>query len=129
MENNMSDATDLPEESRQSDVNSINMADESDEELDSKPELEDKSNSPPLKENDDSPSRLFVLRNKKDNRSDFDKAFEDDTLYELQNRMLAKAGTKKFTTEDFIHHAEDDFKNKTEILEYDVDDDMDEHLK
>ena len=62
-------------------------------------------------------SLLILLKNKEDDRSDFDKAFEDDTLYSMQNRMLAKAKTKKFTPEEFIDKAKQELENETEIVE------------
>ena len=53
----------------------------------------------------------------RDDRSDFDKAFEDDTLHQLQERMIAKAKTKRFTAEDFIAKAKADLEGEVELVE------------
>lgn len=62
-------------------------------------------------------SRLTTIREKTDNRSDFDRAFDDDTLYQLQERMLAKAKTKKFTAEDFVERAKHAYETELEVEE------------
>ena len=54
---------------------------------------------------------------KKDSRSDFDKAFAGDTLYQVQNRMVAKAKTKKFTPEDFVNQAEAQYGGEIDFEE------------
>lgn len=62
-------------------------------------------------------SILTVITEKEDTRSDFDRAFADDTLYMLQDRMIAKAKTKKFTPEEFVEKAEKDLDESFVVIE------------
>lgn len=64
---------------------------------------------------DESESILTTLSDKNDSRSEFDRAFEDDPLYQLQNRMLAKAKTRRFTPEEFIAKAREEFEHVLEV--------------
>lgn len=62
-------------------------------------------------------SILTTISKREDTRSDFDKAFEEDELFQLQNRMLAKAKTKKFTPEDFVRKAREELDGELEVVD------------
>lgn len=65
----------------------------------------------------DDEDTITFLQKKVDDRSTFAKDFEDDSLWSLQDRMLAKMKTKNFTAEDFVKQAEDDLDNNIEVIE------------
>lgn len=67
--------------------------------------------------NENEESNLSIITEKNDDRSDFSKAFEDDSLWQLQDRMHAKAKTKRFTPEDFINKAETDLETELEVID------------
>lgn len=66
---------------------------------------------------EDEESVLTTIHSRDDSRSDFDKAFSEDPLYQLQNRMLAKDKTKKFTAEDFVAKAKAEFAEELELID------------
>lgn len=65
----------------------------------------------------DEDSTLTTLTPRRDERSNFAKAYEDDTLFQLQERMLAKAKTKKFTAKQFADQAEKAWNEDEEVVE------------